>query len=220
LKFTDFSGHLGQLSLATRNGYYSPISTPGDVVLRSLTGDVILFAPSGSIRFATEPSVAPEPDGVIHEKMTILQNGNVGIGTTNPGSYKLAVEGRIGAREIVVTQVPWADKVFEDGYHLMPLNELEQHIKTENHLPGIPSETEVLEKGVSLGGMQAKLLEKIEGLTLYVIDQNKRIEKLEKENEELKNRVSSLEKLNRRYRSETIKNGVDAGFGYADSNTP
>lgn len=58
----------------------------------------------------------------------------------------------------------------------------------------IPSEKEVLESGVSLGEMQAKLLQKVEELTLYMIEQNKRIEKLEKENEELKNRVSSLEK--------------------------
>jgi uncharacterized coiled-coil protein SlyX len=57
----------------------------------------------------------------------------------------------------------------------------------------IPSEKEVLENGVSLGEMQAKLLQKVEELTLYMIEQNKRIEKLEKENDELKNRVSSLE---------------------------
>ncbi|MBI1923613.1 hypothetical protein HYR99_05130, partial [Candidatus Poribacteria bacterium] len=120
--------------------------------------------------------------------------GNVGIGTKSPGSYKLAVEGKIGAREVVVTLDNWSDFVFEKDYRLMPLHEVEQHIQQNQRLPDIPSEKEVLEKGVSLGEMQSKLLQKVEELTLYVIEQNKRIEKLEKENEELKGRVGSLVK--------------------------
>ena len=120
-------------------------------------------------------------------------SGNVGIGTTDPGSYKLAVEGKIGAREVVVTLDSWADFVFEKDYRLMPLHEVEQHIQENQRLPDIPSEKEVLENGVSLGEMQSKLLQKVEELTLYVIEQNKRIEKLEKENGALKDRVASLE---------------------------
>jgi hypothetical protein len=125
---------------------------------------------------------------------TSIFNSSVGIGTANPGSYKLAVEGKIGAREVVVTLDNWSDFVLERAYPLMPLREVEQYIKQNKHLPDIPSEKEVLEKGVSLGEMQSKLLQKVEELTLYMIEQNKKIEKLEKENEELKNRVSSLEK--------------------------
>ena len=125
-------------------------------------------------------------------QFAILPGGNVGIGTTNPGSYKLAVEGKIGAREVVVTLDGWADFVLEEDYQLTPLNEVEQHIKQNKRLPDIPSEKEVLENGVSLGEMQSKLLQKVEELTLYMIEQNKRIENLEKENEELKNCVSSL----------------------------
>ncbi|MBM3238557.1 hypothetical protein FJZ31_19860 [Candidatus Poribacteria bacterium] len=123
-------------------------------------------------------------------------DGNVGIGTPNPQST-LAVNGTITAREVVVTLEGWPDFVLKEGYPLMPLREVEQYIKQNKHLPAIPSEKEVLENGVSLGEMQSKLLQKVEELTLYMIEQNKKIEKLEKENEELKNRVSSLEGKNK-----------------------
>ena len=104
--------------------------------------------------------------------------GNVGIGTTNPGDYKLAVNGTIRAKEIKV-ETGWSDFVFADNYKLMPLNKLEKYIKRNKSLPGIPSEKEVFENGVELGEMQAKFLEKIEELTLYVIEQNKKIYELE-----------------------------------------
>ena len=65
----------------------------------------------------------------------------------------------------------------------MPISELEQSVKKNKHLPGIPSAEEVAANGVNVGEMQAKLLQKIEELTLYMIEQNKKIEKLEKENE-------------------------------------
>jgi hypothetical protein len=113
------------------------------------------------------------------EQLRINQEGNVGIGTSSPGTYKLAVEGKIGAREVEIKTGAWADFVFADDYKLPSLTEVEQHIKEKHHLPAIPSEEEVKEKGIALGEMNAKLLQKIEELTLYVIDQQKRIEKLE-----------------------------------------
>ncbi len=105
-------------------------------------------------------------------------HGNVGIGTTDPGNYQLAVEGKIGAREVEVTLNSWSDFVFEDDYKLRSLKEVENYIRENNHLPDIPSEAEVLENGISLGEMNAKLLQKIEELTLYVIQQQKEIEAL------------------------------------------
>ncbi len=111
--------------------------------------------------------------------------GNVCIGTGNPGSYKLAVNGHIRAKEITV-EVGWSDFVFADNYKLMPLEQLEKHIKEEKNLPGIPTEKEVAENGVKVGEMQAKLLEKVEELTLYVIE-------LKKENEKLQKRIDALE---------------------------
>ena len=111
-----------------------------------------------------------------------FNGGNVGIGTTNTGQYKLAVEGKIAAREIKVTLSSFADYVFNRNYPLRSLSELEKYINQYKHLPNIPSEGEVKNKGgIELGEMNVKLLEKIEELTLYVIELNKKIEKLEKE---------------------------------------
>ena len=111
--------------------------------------------------------------------------GNVGIGTTSP-SHKLAVNGTIRAKEVLVEATGWADHVFADDYRLAPLEEVEAHIRAKKHLPGIPSAATVAEQGISLGEMQAKLLEKIEELTLHVIE-------LKKEKRELLGRVKELE---------------------------
>ncbi|OQP67331.1 hypothetical protein A3860_02970 [Niastella vici] len=112
-----------------------------------------------------------------------LFTGKVGIGTDNPGSMQLAVEGRIGAREVQVTlQNPFPDYVFDSKYKLKSLNNLENYINQNKHLPGIPSAADVEKNGgIELGKMNTKLLEKIEELTLHVIELNKKIEKLEKE---------------------------------------
>jgi len=112
--------------------------------------------------------------------MTILSNGNVGIGTANTGSHKLAIEGSIGAREIKVEANEWSDFVFEKEYHLPSLKEVENYIKEKGHLKNIPSAEEVEENGIFLGEMNAKLLQKIEELTLYTISQEKKIQKVEK----------------------------------------
>lgn len=106
----------------------------------------------------------------------VLQSagGNVGIGTATP-SHKLAVNGTIRAKEVIV-DTGWADYVFEDDYRLAPLSEVESHIREKKHLPGIPSANEIAAHGVSMGEMQAKLLAKIEELTLHVIAQGKQLE--------------------------------------------
>ena len=113
---------------------------------------------------------------------------NVGIGTTTTGPHRLAVEGSIGARAIKVqTSGGWSDFVFDDDYDLKPLKEVENYITQNNHLPDIPSENEVIKDGINLGEMDAKLLQKIEELTLYLIEQDKKIEELQK-------KVSTLKK--------------------------
>ena len=118
-------------------------------------------------------------------RLIVDTSGNVGIGTTNP-QYKLAVNGNIGAQDIIVTNTGWSDYVFRPGYRLRPLSEVSQFIQANGHLPDIPTEAEVREKGVSLGDMQAKLLAKVEELTLHMIQQ-------EKENRELRERLARLE---------------------------
>lgn len=117
--------------------------------------------------------------------------GNVGIGTTSTGTNKLAVEGTIGARKVIVTlQNPWPDYVFHKKYKLIPITDLEKYIEANNHLPNMPNENEIKKDGIDLAQMNAKLLEKVEELTLYVID-------LKKENDKIKNDIS---KLKRRYK--------------------
>lgn len=113
--------------------------------------------------------------------------GNVGIGTATTGSHKLAVEGSIGAREIKVETTIWPDFVFENDYELRNLDEVENYISENNRLPEIPSEAEVTENGINLGEMDAKLLQKIEELTLYLIEQNKEIKELKEKMEKLEN---------------------------------
>ena len=120
------------------------------------------------------------------KNLVLNSSGGVGIGTTSTGPHKLAVEGSIGAREIKVEASGWSDFVFEKDYDLRTLQEVEQHIKEKGHLPEIPSEAEVTEEGINLGEMNAKLLQKIEELTLYLIQQNKEIEELKKEISDIK----------------------------------
>ena len=122
------------------------------------------------------PGFGPE---LVHSEGTQFINGSLGIGTTNPNGWKLAVNGKIRAKEIKV-ETNWADYVFEDEYNLPTLQEVEQHIKEKGHLKNIPSAKEVEKNGVELGEMNKLLLEKIEELTLYTIAQEKRIQALEK----------------------------------------
>ncbi|RPD42000.1 hypothetical protein [Chitinophaga barathri] len=110
-----------------------------------------------------------------------VTSGSVGIGTTVTGDYKLAVEGTVGARKIKVTSVPnWADHVFSAAHQRPGLLELEQYIHQHKHLPGIPTEAEVKRDGIDVVEMNAKLLEKVEELTLYIIELKKEVEALKK----------------------------------------
>jgi hypothetical protein len=118
--------------------------------------------------------------------------GIVGIGTTSPctnsqapANCKLSVAGGIQAKEVVVN-TGWSDYVFSPTYRLKPLSEVAAFIRANHHLPEIPSEAEVQEKGVGLGEMQSKLLAKIEELTLHLIASEER-------NRQLEERLSSVE---------------------------
>jgi len=123
-----------------------------------------------------------------------IQNGNVGIGTTIP-DQKLTVKGKIHAEEVIVDlNVPVADYVFKPTYKLMPLPEVEQFVKTNSHLPEIPSATEITKNGLSMGEMQNKLLQKVEELTLYAIQQDKSKKELERKYNALLEKVEMLTK--------------------------
>jgi len=88
----------------------------------------------------------------------------------------------MGAKDIFIEidETPWPDYVFEEHYELMPLSELEAYITQNKHLPDIPTANEIKQNGLSLAEINAKLVKKIEELTLYIIELNKKIEKYEK----------------------------------------
>ena len=143
-----------------------------------IAGDLYL---GGSIGIATEnPQSELDVNGTISTKRLLVTDGNVGIGTLDPQGYKLAVNGTIRAKEIKVDS-DWADFVFKKDYKLPTLKEVETHINENGTLPGIPSESEVKGNGVNLAETNALLLQKIEELTLYIIQQEKRMESMEAE---------------------------------------
>jgi len=128
----------------------------------------------------------------------------VGIGTNSP-DMKLTVNGKIHAKEVKIDlNIPAPDYVFKSDYNLISIEELEKFIKEKHHLPEIPTAEEFEENGVMQAEMDMNLLKKIEELTLYTIQQEKKIEKLEKKNAqldlmnkkllELQNRLKKLEK--------------------------
>jgi len=122
--------------------------------------------------------------GLPRERLRITNGGNLAIGTSTP-THRLRVDGAVPAREVIVTNAVWSDYVFRPGYRLRPLSEVSAFIEANHHLPEIPTEAEVKEKGVNVGEMQAKLLAKIEELTLHVIRQ-------ERENRELREQVGAI----------------------------
>jgi len=133
--------------------------------------------------------IAPQHGG--WTGLRIDANGNVGIGTrltTNPNGYKLAVAGKIGAKEVQVeiTSGAWPDYVFDRAYSLMPLNDLDAFVKEHRHLPEVPPQSQVAQAGVNLGEMNTVLLKKVEELTLYVLE-------LKHQNEDLKKRIDDLD---------------------------
>lgn len=115
------------------------------------------------------------------ERLRITSGGNLGIGTADTKGYRLAVNGDAIFTKIKVKQSgSWPDYVFHNNYPLPPLAEIEKYIQQHNHLPDVPSAIEVEKNGLDLGDNQAVLLRKIEEITLYLIEQNKEMEKQEK----------------------------------------
>lgn len=104
--------------------------------------------------------------------------GEMGIGTSPNANFQLSVNGDIRAKEVVV-ESGWSDFVFEKGYNLPSLNEVEQFINDNGHLKDIPSAAEVQQNGVGLAEINTLLLQKVEELTLYLIQMNKRLAKIE-----------------------------------------
>lgn len=112
---------------------------------------------------------------------------NAAFDPNGANKYLLKVESGVLSEDFALASVAnWPDYVFSDDYQLLSLTEVQQHIAEEGHLPNVPSAEEVSEEGYSMGEMDAKLLEKVEELTLYLLEQDKQIKVLKKELESLK----------------------------------
>lgn len=161
---------------STTNGYFGVYDLPGKAFLtlpkpssQLIVGDYIDFASNSKLIVRSGDS---------------FFDGNVGIGTEshidtndNNQEYKLSVDGRIRAHAVKV-YTTWADYVFEKDYNLPTLEEVEKHIEEKGHLKDIPSAKEVEANGIDVGEMNKLLLQKIEELTLYTIEQQKQINEL------------------------------------------
>lgn len=167
------------------NRYIADASTPAQR---------ILFGTNGSIHFQSAPDGVGGDLATFSNLLSIRENGDVGIGTIDPQGYKLAVRGNMGAEEIEVRTNFWADFVFDKDYNLKSLKQVESFIETNGHLPDVPSEKIALEQPLNLGNMDVLLLQKIEELTLYTIQQEKLIEAQNDALLKLEKRINQLEK--------------------------
>lgn len=112
--------------------------------------------------------------------------GNIGIGMINPQN-KLDVRGKIHSQSVVVDMLGWSDYVFKKDYQLPSLQEVKAYIDQNQHLPEIPSEQQIAKEGLNLGEMNKLLMKKVEELTLYLIEKDKK----EKEQIEINNTLKS-----------------------------
>jgi hypothetical protein len=182
-----------EIALAGGPGYWDTYAKAGDGIIRIMGGKNMYFGYGST----TDANNLPNGYGVqkfafgdntgtsTGKTMSVYNTGKVTIGTDtyDLSGYRLFVKDGIKTERLkveVASENQWADYVFKENYALPTLKEIEQHIQEKGHLPNIPSAKEIVkEGGIEQGELNAKLLEKIEELTLYIIEQNKRIEKLE-----------------------------------------
>ncbi|GAB3959090.1 hypothetical protein GCM10028805_54540 [Spirosoma harenae] len=156
------------------------------------TGNVILGSTTSSLR------VGADSWSVSGDQLQNTNSGSVVIGKSLsvPAGYKLVVEQGILTERVKVAvknTSEWSDYVFKPGYSLKPLSEVEQYIAKHEHLPGIPSATEMVKQGNDLHQTDAKLLAKIEELTLYSIQQDKKIAVLQGTKQQDQQKIQALE---------------------------
>lgn len=159
----------------------------------SAAGDTILIVTADTVQSIPYTSSNSNLPTVSWQSADFYASGNVGIGTMPNSVHRMSVNGSIRSKEIIV-ETGWSDFVFEDGYQLASLEEVEAYILKHRHLKDIPSAEDVEKNGVSLGRMNQLLLMKIEEMTLYLIDANKRINELELEVSSLKDPEGITEK--------------------------
>lgn len=131
--------------------------------------------------------------------ISINTSGKVTIGNVNniPNNYKLFVEDGILTEKLKVAinnTADWADYVFEENYELKTLNEVRNFVEANKHLPNVPSATEMVNNGLNVAEMDAKLLEKIEEAYLYILQLDERLKNVEAENKQLKTQLNDSQK--------------------------
>ncbi|HWK05717.1 MAG TPA: Ig-like domain-containing protein [Puia sp.] len=178
----------GSTGTSTINVSIEPLSS-----FWSMTGNIKANADSNFLGTVDTNRLAIRTNNV--ERVSVLGDGTVGIGTKNTQGYKLAVNGNaIFTKVRIKAYAAWPDYVFKKEYKLPGLDSLERYIQLHQHLPGITPAATVKKEGMDIADDQAILLKKIEELTLYLIGQNK---KLERQNKRLKDQNIKLEKLQR-----------------------
>lgn len=170
------------------------INNAGTVEDASLTTDgaLRLGANDGQNVIFDNNEIQARNNGATNDLTLNASGGNVNIGTFS-GSERLNVCGGIQATEVRV-ESGWCDYVFEDNYPLRPIDELAQFISENNHLPNIPKASEVESGGLAVGDMSRRMMEKIEELTLYLIQQNEQIHALKADNEKMQAQLQQLMK--------------------------
>lgn len=152
------------------------LDAAGNISANSNTINATTTSGSGGTAYTTENANLPT---VNWQSQNFYASGVVGIGTNPNSNFQLSVNGDIRAKEVVV-QSGWSDFVFDEGYPLPTLEEVERYIKENGHLKDIPPAAYVQENGVGLAEINTLLLQKIEELTLYIIEMDKRIDELQK----------------------------------------
>ena len=178
---SDFSG-ITKISLTASKSQNSGmvLQYEADVVDYARVGRIVMNNSWGGVYSDFAISTRISQSGELHERFRVKANGRIGIGTSKP-TCLLDVNGSLRANEIKVSSSSGADFVFEEGYNLRSLEEVSNFISTNKHLPEIPSAEEMEKEGVDLARLNIQLLQKIEELTLYTIEQEKEI-KLMREN--------------------------------------
>jgi hypothetical protein len=132
---------------------------------------------------------------VADQRFVLRAGGNVTIGNKMATGYRLSVDGKIAAEEILVDlDADWPDYVFKADYKLKSLKEVKTYIEKNGHLPNVPSAKEVEDHGILLGNMNKILMEKIEELTLYILKQEEEIQNEKLKMKQLEMRLDKLEK--------------------------
>jgi hypothetical protein len=196
----------GRLGIGYNGSNYGRTVNIGGTGVNFYTANEIAF---GGAVFPTDTSLVIWSNSGANNYLVMQPSwGNAGIGTYTPNAklhvngtqligsnssriatgYSLSVDGKIIAEDVTIqNSTAWPDYVFSNTYQLMPLDELEKSIEKNKHLPNIPAAAVVEKEGIKLGEMNKKLMEKVEELTLYIIDINKKNELLQKRVQKLEN---------------------------------